>query len=275
VTCLLLGFQILPFVLGGLLRTPRVYNTLLSSSENLTPSRTFPVLQPVLHDGFSLGYTLSPFSGISGYGPYLPAHVELQPYDPHVVERPKQSDSNKHQPHVEIIHRDIPPLPPNELHGPLNKHHARPLPPVEQEQHQPKRPLDIEIEKPHGLPPSLIPLQQYQIHDTIPIGYTSVPQLYYPYQLHTNFSPYPVLPPEFFRPSSPQPPVQRHPTQAIQQNERTQSKDDKDKDLDDSEETPSINSQNSDRIRNAEKNSDSSDEGAPSAPASKKGGASL
>lgn len=45
--------------------------------------------------------------------------------------------------------------------------------------------------------------------------------------------------------------------------------------MDDSEETPSINSQNSDRIRNAEKNSDSSDEGVPSAPASKKGGASL
>lgn len=100
---------------------------------------------------------------------------------------------------MELIHRDIPPLPPNESNDLTNKHHARPLPPVEQEQHQPKRPSEIDLDKSQGLTPSLIPLQQYQIHDTIPIGYTSVPQLYYPYQLHTNFSPYPVLPPEFLR----------------------------------------------------------------------------
>lgn len=33
----------------GLLRVPRVYNALVTSNQNLSPSRAFPVIQPVVH----------------------------------------------------------------------------------------------------------------------------------------------------------------------------------------------------------------------------------
>lgn len=31
-----------------LLRTPKVYNALITTDENLTPSRAFPIIQPVI-----------------------------------------------------------------------------------------------------------------------------------------------------------------------------------------------------------------------------------
>ncbi|XP_012280173.1 uncharacterized protein LOC105699613 [Orussus abietinus] len=37
----------LPF--PGLLRVPKVYNALITSNQNLSPSRAFPVIQPVVH----------------------------------------------------------------------------------------------------------------------------------------------------------------------------------------------------------------------------------
>lgn len=44
---------------GGLLRVPKVYNAIINSSDNLTPSRAFPLIQPVVHET-ALGYPLSP-----------------------------------------------------------------------------------------------------------------------------------------------------------------------------------------------------------------------
>lgn len=35
---------------AGLLRTPKVYNALITTDENLTPSRAFPLIQPTIHE---------------------------------------------------------------------------------------------------------------------------------------------------------------------------------------------------------------------------------
>lgn len=39
---------------GGLLRTPKIYNALITTDENLTPSRAFPVVQPVIQTTYPL-----------------------------------------------------------------------------------------------------------------------------------------------------------------------------------------------------------------------------
>lgn len=53
---------------AALLRTPKVYNALITTDQNLTPSRAYPVIQPTIHD--------SPFI----YGPY--GYTPYSYYDP-------------------------------------------------------------------------------------------------------------------------------------------------------------------------------------------------
>lgn len=52
--------------LGGLLRTPKVYNAVITTDENLTPSRAYPVVQPVVHEA-GLAY---PFGAFGPFGLY-------------------------------------------------------------------------------------------------------------------------------------------------------------------------------------------------------------
>lgn len=49
-----------------LLRTPKVYNALITTDQNLTPSRAYPVLQPTIHDS---PFVYSPYN-FSPYGFY-------------------------------------------------------------------------------------------------------------------------------------------------------------------------------------------------------------
>lgn len=54
-----------------LLRTPKVYNALITTDQNLTPSRAYPVIQPTLHDApysFYSPYNFSPYGGF--YDPF-------------------------------------------------------------------------------------------------------------------------------------------------------------------------------------------------------------
>lgn len=45
------------------MRQPKVYNAVITTDDNLQPSRAFPVVQPVLETGYG-GY---PFSYLGGY----------------------------------------------------------------------------------------------------------------------------------------------------------------------------------------------------------------
>ncbi|XP_053699285.1 synaptojanin-1 [Sabethes cyaneus] len=58
-------FCVVP-TLGGLLRTPKVYNAVITTDENLTPSRAYPVVQPVVHEA-GLSY---PFGAFGPFGLY-------------------------------------------------------------------------------------------------------------------------------------------------------------------------------------------------------------
>ncbi|XP_058824937.1 tyrosine-protein phosphatase non-receptor type 23 [Topomyia yanbarensis] len=65
---------------GGLLRTPKVYNAVITTDENLTPSRAYPVVQPVVHE---TGLTY-PFGGFGPFGLYnalngFPGFYQPQP----------------------------------------------------------------------------------------------------------------------------------------------------------------------------------------------------
>ncbi|XP_076245477.1 uncharacterized protein LOC143186008 [Calliopsis andreniformis] len=48
---LILAFSLVALVAGhpGLLRVPKVYNAVITSNQNLSPSRAYPVIQPVIH----------------------------------------------------------------------------------------------------------------------------------------------------------------------------------------------------------------------------------
>lgn len=75
---------------GGLLRTPKVYNAVITTDDNLQPSRAYPYIQPVIHET-PITY---PFNSIHGYSPfgydYSPYHTgyipqqqsEIQSYPP-------------------------------------------------------------------------------------------------------------------------------------------------------------------------------------------------
>lgn len=50
----------------GLLRTPKVYNALITTDQNLTPSRAYPVIQPTVHEA----PLLYPPYAYNGFGPF-------------------------------------------------------------------------------------------------------------------------------------------------------------------------------------------------------------
>jgi hypothetical protein len=61
---------------ASLLRKPKVYNALITTDENLTPSRAYPVIQPVLQE---TGVAFSSFS--SPFVQPLPALRFFNPYN--------------------------------------------------------------------------------------------------------------------------------------------------------------------------------------------------
>ncbi|XP_055523696.1 uncharacterized protein LOC129717653 [Wyeomyia smithii] len=66
--------------LGGLLRTPKVYNAVITTDENLTPSRAYPVVQPVVHEA-GLSYPFGAFGPFGLYNAFnaYPGFYQQQP----------------------------------------------------------------------------------------------------------------------------------------------------------------------------------------------------
>lgn len=54
----------------GLLRTPKVYNALITTDQNLTPSRAYPVVQPTIQAPYF--YSPLAYNGFNPYGFYDP-----------------------------------------------------------------------------------------------------------------------------------------------------------------------------------------------------------
>ncbi|KAL2724047.1 hypothetical protein V1478_008560 [Vespula squamosa] len=67
----------------GLLRVPKVYNAVITSNQNLSPSRAYPVIQPVIHRT-AIGYV----------PPFYYAHVAPHLAGPEVVHLPRTESPN-------------------------------------------------------------------------------------------------------------------------------------------------------------------------------------
>ncbi|XP_077292321.1 uncharacterized protein LOC143915504 [Arctopsyche grandis] len=150
---------------GGLLRVPKVYNAIINSSDNLTPSRAFPLIQPVVHET-ALGYPLSPV--LPFYHPELKQQQQFQQVD---VSGPEQA---REQPTFEI---KSPPPEQEKTEGPKQEQSSK-----NQSQNPPKENIPLKLNE-FGLPPSLVPIQNYNTQ-------YSLPKLAYPYDPYHNYNPY-------------------------------------------------------------------------------------
>lgn len=65
---------------AALLRTPKVYNALITTDQNLTPSRAYPVIQPTIHDP---SFYYSPYGGF----PYYYDPYGFNPFEPTFLPR--------------------------------------------------------------------------------------------------------------------------------------------------------------------------------------------
>ncbi|XP_047022648.1 extensin-like [Helicoverpa zea] len=77
-------------------RVPKVYNALITSNQNLEPSKAFPVYQPVLHDAFAFSYQPAVFYGGDLLGNGLlpaPGLLPKPPQPPQVPQSPQPSES--------------------------------------------------------------------------------------------------------------------------------------------------------------------------------------
>lgn len=150
----------------GLLRQPKVYNAVITTDDNLQPSRAFPVVQPVLETGYG-GY---PFSYLGGY-PQFHGNYDFSQFYNKFNQQPQQ----------------------------------QPEQPLEQQPEEPNQeePKDKKTQIPlndHGLPPSLIPLPTYgnQHHgQQRPISLQPYPFSSYPltYDPFGGYNQNPYLPP--------------------------------------------------------------------------------
>lgn len=67
---LLLSASIALSECAKLLRKPKVYNAVITTDENLTPSRAYPIIQPVLQPAFPV---YSPYYPTGFYNHYNPS----------------------------------------------------------------------------------------------------------------------------------------------------------------------------------------------------------
>lgn len=61
-------------------KRPKIYNALITTDENLQPSKTFPLIQPVLQEQYTaFGPYGGPFGAYGGYDPFLYPYLPLPP----------------------------------------------------------------------------------------------------------------------------------------------------------------------------------------------------
>ncbi|XP_021702447.1 fibrous sheath CABYR-binding protein [Aedes aegypti] len=175
--------------LGGLLRTPKVYNAVITTDENLTPSRAYPVVQPVVHEA-GLAYPFGAFGPFGLYNAFnsYPGFYQPQPSSAAgspgaAVAQQVQGRNNAYyaprNPEPQLQDAPIETLPgarpPAETNLPLREAPVPEVIPVPNNSIAPKAPEGPRPnyeERPatqnnplqlneFGLPPSLIPLSSY------------------------------------------------------------------------------------------------------------------
>ncbi|CRK91650.1 CLUMA_CG005300, isoform A [Clunio marinus] len=161
-----------------LLRTPKVYNAIITTDENLTPSRAFPLIQPVIQPTIPV---LSPFYPANVFEPFHPNNVVSERREFKVTE-PEELKSLEAEKAVEKSSN-------NEAHKTEETRSNSEN--VAQTEEKPTEKSPIPLNQ-YGFPPSLIPLQKFP---TYPYSYPFVYDSYGNFQTVQQF---PVLPPNFY-----------------------------------------------------------------------------
>lgn len=226
---------------GRLLRTPKVYNAVITTDENLRPSRAFPVIQPTIHETGIATYPFGAFHQFRVFNPPVgpfgnpnegyfrggpPPNGPFQrgqPLPPEPIQNtipqgpsglsgpsgpsgPTAASPEQAPPKVPEGLARPPLLPPN----PQNNRDPLPLPPQDER-------LPIPLNE-FGLPPSLIPLQSFPRPDNPinlqPYQYNHYPLIYDGFQ--QNFPehylpPYGYYPPPGFGMFPPKVPKENQP----------------------------------------------------------------
>jgi hypothetical protein len=207
----------------GVLRKPKVYNALITTDENLQPSRAFPVIQPVIQET-GIAYPFNSLYPYNFYDPYNTFHGSFGPnsissadknefptapqhhFQPQPQSPPQQAPQPEFQPQAppqEPQNRFEPttqvavPQEQEVLNQPESTKPENPatpaITPAQPSQNPGERPADQKPPIPlnqFGLPPSLVPLQTYT--RTYPYNY---PFVYDSFGNVQTYSQYPVLPP--------------------------------------------------------------------------------
>ncbi|XP_053946858.1 uncharacterized protein LOC128855730 [Anastrepha ludens] len=184
---------------AALRRTPKVYNALITTDDNLTSSRAYPVIQPTIHEGGVAHYPFGPYNPYGFYSPPLvrfgqpivpglapnqqfPYPLPQQRFPPQFMHQPPPNSEPQLLPAPNAAGQQPPPqdgspiesnapmaTPPTEEQEPVQPPTLPPppknpayIPPLDQNppNQMPNEKLPIPLNE-FGLPPSLIPLQQY------------------------------------------------------------------------------------------------------------------
>lgn len=184
---------------AALRRTPKVYNALITTDDNLTSSRAYPVIQPTIHESGVAHYPFGPYNPYGFYSPPLvrfgqpivpglppsqqfPYPLPQQRFPPQFMRQPPPNSGPQLLPTPNTAAQQPPPqdgspvegvaptaTPPTEEQQPVQPPTQPPppktpafMPPLEQNppKQMPNEKLPIPLNE-YGLPPSLIPLQQY------------------------------------------------------------------------------------------------------------------
>lgn len=234
---------IVPLASSALLRKPKVYNALITTDQNITPSRSYPIIQPHIHERL----TAYPFHGIGPsaynsfglYDPYAPHlypsfgggyyHGHHEHYEPGVLQASGESRS-KNKEDVSEEEESNETSSENETERSVSSDAKK----------QHKGPSEIPLNE-FGLPPSLVSVNPYAFHQNpinlSPYPYNSYPLIYDQYSGGYNTNPY--LPPFGYYPhdglvdpavwapySQPSKPIKKNPKNKSQNsNENTTTED--------------------------------------------------
>ncbi|XP_047985618.1 vegetative cell wall protein gp1 [Leguminivora glycinivorella] len=183
-------------------RVPKVYNALITSNQNLEPSKAYPVYQPVLHDPF--GFPYSPFVYgdypiSNGLIPVPPPSPKGQPApappapSPESPPTPSEAPPEDKSPSSEVPPPAPEPQPESDTNKPTT---ASPLPP------NTESPIPLNE---FGLPSQVLPLGRINPAYN---GFTQVGPFTYPYA-YSGFRFYDPYDPFSFNPYANLPPLYR------------------------------------------------------------------
>ncbi|XP_075974491.1 uncharacterized protein LOC142975511 [Anticarsia gemmatalis] len=134
-------------------RIPKVYNALITSNQNLEPSKAYPVYQPVLHDAFAFSFQPALFYGGDLVGNGLLPPAALPPKEPLPPVAPDAAPSSTPEPPKEALpgstETPVTTAEPAKPEGDNNPTPAPPSPPITES------PIPLNE---FGLPPQVLPL---------------------------------------------------------------------------------------------------------------------